>query len=925
MAGGRGKGSRSKPKVLALGPAEHEPLQISFYESTDDLSDGEDGKTDISNREVIPLVETQVDEMISDFIVSDGLEEEDFIAVEVNDGDKDVVTGTNVKGEKFCTQEGIKEDVNEVSDGNNGATDVSVEDNGEKIDKKKLKEDEAIKTDESPEEDEAPLKFGREDNDASIGDERKSSEVITESVPTNNEGFASPDRGIMENMTDNVENDKEPSKLDVEEPGGALSDRGEEEHIKENTSITNEVKEVAGQINRPKKKVMKKKVVKKVVRRRAVAVTEEMPQSVDENPPSGEACEVDTNKHNEHVNDEITSDEACKENKNEHVANEEKAKEKSPVKVNKKPKVVRRRAAAVTEEMPQSVDENTASGEACKVDTNEHVKNEITSDEAFKENKNEHVVNEEKEEVKPPVKINKKRKKIVKKKAPQGHPGIATVKEAQGPQSGNDELKINDHIGINKPDVKNEEVEKDGDRASPLKTSRKKKLAKKSTQEGISKDVNKAKPSKEGTSSKRIDSMGMIFMCSSETKKDCYKYKILGLPAGKKDVVLKIYKGMRLFLFDVNLRMMYGIYKAAGPGGYNIEPSAFKSQFPSQVRFAVLEDCVPLAEERFRKVLKDNYYTKNKFNCQLNSEQVKNLCKLFHETSKKAESIIESGNRRAAATSSSKKESGSKRAAATTSALKKESGSRRAATALKKESGSRRAAAAATSSSARRDKKRKRVDDRRRGAGAPFELERSRRRGREDTRHVPVVIDDRGRIRAHEERRYSPVVIDDRSWRRAQEITRHVPVALDDRSLRRAQEEIRHAPVVINDRYRGLPIYERETYLSSVAPAATLYQPLRALSPPRTSTYAYDRALGVDPYRRDSVLDHQDLGLSSSRESRLTIQQGQQDTYLSYREREPHVYSGPIYSTDTRREHYDYTPDGRYADYRPPPPLYRRY
>ena len=41
-----------------------------------------------------------------------------------------------------------------------------------------------------------------------------------------------------------------------------------------------------------------------------------------------------------------------------------------------------------------------------------------------------------------------------------------------------------------------------------------------------------------------------------------------------------------------------------------------------QVRFTILEDCLPLAEEKFRKVIKDNYFTKNKFDCQLKQEQV---------------------------------------------------------------------------------------------------------------------------------------------------------------------------------------------------------------------------------------------------------------------------------------------------------------
>ncbi|XP_006350775.1 uncharacterized protein [Solanum tuberosum] len=132
----------------------------------------------------------------------------------------------------------------------------------------------------------------------------------------------------------------------------------------------------------------------------------------------------------------------------------------------------------------------------------------------------------------------------------------------------------------------------------------------------------------------QVDSMGMIFMCNSETKKDCYGYKVVGLPANKREMVEKVYKGMKLFLYDVDLKLMYGIYKAAENGGFSIEPKAFKSQFPSQVRFSIVDDCLPLAEEKFREVIKTNYYTKTKFDCKLTSEQVNNLCKLFISASK---------------------------------------------------------------------------------------------------------------------------------------------------------------------------------------------------------------------------------------------------------------------------------------------------
>ncbi|KAK1426798.1 hypothetical protein QVD17_15478 [Tagetes erecta] len=160
--------------------------------------------------------------------------------------------------------------------------------------------------------------------------------------------------------------------------------------------------------------------------------------------------------------------------------------------------------------------------------------------------------------------------------------------------------------------------------------------------------VNGDKPesSKRKRASKRVDTMGMVFMCSSKTKTDCFRYKVLGLPESKKDQVLKIYKGMRLFLFDADLRLMYGIFKAVGPGGYNIEPKAFKSELPSQVRFTVLDDCLPLAEEKFKGILKENYYSRNKFEGLLKPEQVKKLCRLLLETVRGGRRSKSAGRRR---------------------------------------------------------------------------------------------------------------------------------------------------------------------------------------------------------------------------------------------------------------------------------------
>ncbi|XP_060175107.1 uncharacterized protein LOC132605862 [Lycium barbarum] len=294
------------------------------------------------------------------------------------------------------------------------------------------------------------------------------------------------------------------------------------------------------------------------------------------------------------------------------------------------------------------------------------------------------------------------------------------------------------------------------------------KVVEQSSKKDASKDksrVAKDKPepsSKKSSAKKKANSMGMIFMCNSETKNDCYRYKVLGLPANKKETVEKIYKGMRLFLYDVDLKLMYGIYKAAGRGGSNLAPKAFKSQFPSQVRFTVLEDCLPLAEETFRHAIKKNYYSRSKFNCQLSSEQVKDLCKLFTAVSK---------------------------------------GSRSKDTRLGPE----------TRVVSTRDRaKRRGRDERRRPDRAPRRFER---------------VEERGYREQVEDRRY------------------------------REQFEDR--------RYREHPhFHERSLITSPLVPLAPL-QPLPPPSPVQSD--AYDRTLGRDPYRRDTVIQHND----SYRQSRL--------------------------------------------------------
>jgi hypothetical protein len=88
-----------------------------------------------------------------------------------------------------------------------------------------------------------------------------------------------------------------------------------------------------------------------------------------------------------------------------------------------------------------------------------------------------------------------------------------------------------------------------------------------------------------GNRSPRSRPAGLIFLCSSYTKRDCFRFKVFGLPLAKKDLVEEVVPGTFLFLYDFDAKRLYGVYEAVSRGGLNLEPDAFQGQgsYPSQV------------------------------------------------------------------------------------------------------------------------------------------------------------------------------------------------------------------------------------------------------------------------------------------------------------------------------------------------------
>ncbi|KAK3014776.1 hypothetical protein RJ639_009174 [Escallonia herrerae] len=138
-----------------------------------------------------------------------------------------------------------------------------------------------------------------------------------------------------------------------------------------------------------------------------------------------------------------------------------------------------------------------------------------------------------------------------------------------------------------------------------------------------------------------VPEFGAIFMSNMETKRECFRRNLFGLPPSKANFVKQVKAGMVLFLFEFERKQLLGVFQASSDGAMNIVPDAFSSsgkQFPAQVCFTQLWYCSPLSENEFRVAIRENYFSAKKFNFGLSEDQVHRLLLMFN--SKKINTIL---------------------------------------------------------------------------------------------------------------------------------------------------------------------------------------------------------------------------------------------------------------------------------------------
>jgi len=96
---------------------------------------------------------------------------------------------------------------------------------------------------------------------------------------------------------------------------------------------------------------------------------------------------------------------------------------------------------------------------------------------------------------------------------------------------------------------------------------------------------------------------GFVFACTKETEAECLSRLLFGTDRVYGPIVIRIRKGDLIFLNNIDTNVLYGVFKAASDGGFNIQPEAFGGHYPYQVKVRILGQLVKIngADEILKK------------------------------------------------------------------------------------------------------------------------------------------------------------------------------------------------------------------------------------------------------------------------------------------------------------------------------------
>lgn len=91
---------------------------------------------------------------------------------------------------------------------------------------------------------------------------------------------------------------------------------------------------------------------------------------------------------------------------------------------------------------------------------------------------------------------------------------------------------------------------------------------------------------------------GFIFACTNSSQDECFDRMLFGTSRQYGAVVIRVRKGDFLFLLNLDTDLLYGVFRSESNGKLNIEPEAWKGNYPYQVKVEALGDIIPITNAK---------------------------------------------------------------------------------------------------------------------------------------------------------------------------------------------------------------------------------------------------------------------------------------------------------------------------------------